>query len=150
VRNKEERLHRPVTAGADAAWTGTYDRRDAVAIGERKKSVPLDAPRGQLANRRTTRRRRHAASYQQLTLKVGEVHNDRRRPRPVAALKNDFDGLRISLDVVRERSGPAFLEKTNRVQPPKHIDEHADQTGPAGLMTGTDSGAIVAMEVFEK
>ena len=51
---------------------------------------------------------------------------------------------------MRERSGPAFLEKTNRVQPPEHIDEHADQAGLAGLMTGADSGAIVAMEIFEK
>ena len=51
---------------------------------------------------------------------------------------------------MRERTGPAFGEKTNRVQASKQIDQQANHTGPAGLMAGADSGAIVAVEIFVK
>ena len=88
--------------GGFGAESRTDQRRDAVAIGEREKSVPVDRSRGQLGNRRATRRGRRAASYQQLTLEVGEVHIDRaigggRGPLEVAALKSTMRGYAFLL-----------------------------------------------------
>src|SRR5258708_2558897 len=67
------------------------------------------------------------------------------------SFKDQLCGRRIPAKLAaRERTGPSFGEKTDRIQASEQIDQEADHTGPAGLMAGADSGTVVAVEIFVK
>src|SRR5215472_1177850 len=47
-----------------------------------------------------------------------------------------------------EGGGAAGLEIGVGIEMPKDFDQRRHQPGPAGLVTGADAGAVVAMEIF--
>src|SRR5271165_2294699 len=44
--------------------------------------------------------------------------------------------------------GPAAFQKGLCIKAPKDFDQGRHQPGPSGLMTGANTGAVVAMKVF--
>jgi hypothetical protein len=53
-----------------------------------------------------------------------------------------------SISRPRERRGAAHLEELCLVEAAEELNERGDQTGPARLMAGADSGPVVPVEVF--
>jgi len=43
---------------------------------------------------------------------------------------------------------PPVFEKGPRIEMPKNFDQRRHYTGPPGLMTGTDAGAVVAVKIL--
>src|SRR5271169_7097448 len=47
-----------------------------------------------------------------------------------------------------KRGCPAAFEKGVGIETSEDFDQRRHQPGPSGLMTGADTGAVVAMEIF--